>query len=328
MIECPRCGFIQPEDRYCASCGLDVQSYKPTPRHWSIKLLRSPMFQAGISLFIILALIWSLFRNQSKDIEAQIVAIENSFEQAIDPDEESENPQIPEPPVIPATPARSAQTVAVQKATEPVPAPETEASPVTPAPAKIPDAMSALFFEVSKDLLAETLKEAQSISVLPTLQIFRLASLDKLKALAGHGRRLPGSMVRLPLKEGVPTRIQYVFPAINNPQLEMGLRLEMSPPVRGASDDARFSTRISGTLMGVQRGAETQPLTLQMDDLVESSLDQPIAILGLIPNNIFIPTQPAEISKTPFAVLGSLAFQQNANEVLLILQFEDLAPGR
>lgn len=29
LINCPRCGFSQPKDQYCAQCGVDMQSYKP-----------------------------------------------------------------------------------------------------------------------------------------------------------------------------------------------------------------------------------------------------------------------------------------------------------
>ncbi len=32
MMECPRCGFSQPKDRYCASCGLDLEHFVATPK--------------------------------------------------------------------------------------------------------------------------------------------------------------------------------------------------------------------------------------------------------------------------------------------------------
>lgn len=35
LINCPRCGFQQPEDKYCAQCGVDMETYKPsTPPIW------------------------------------------------------------------------------------------------------------------------------------------------------------------------------------------------------------------------------------------------------------------------------------------------------
>lgn len=29
LVNCPRCGFSQPKDQYCAKCGVDMVSYKP-----------------------------------------------------------------------------------------------------------------------------------------------------------------------------------------------------------------------------------------------------------------------------------------------------------
>lgn len=29
LVNCPRCGFSQPKDQYCAQCGVDMQAYKP-----------------------------------------------------------------------------------------------------------------------------------------------------------------------------------------------------------------------------------------------------------------------------------------------------------
>ncbi|MBY0553785.1 hypothetical protein K2P97_04595 [bacterium] len=29
LINCPRCGFSQPKDQYCAQCGVDMQAFKP-----------------------------------------------------------------------------------------------------------------------------------------------------------------------------------------------------------------------------------------------------------------------------------------------------------
>lgn len=32
MMECPRCKFVQPKDKFCANCGIDVEAYKPAPK--------------------------------------------------------------------------------------------------------------------------------------------------------------------------------------------------------------------------------------------------------------------------------------------------------
>ena len=58
LINCPRCGFSQPKDQYCAQCGVDMESFKPKA---------VPLFQRLIQstkTHIILLLIAALFAGQ------------------------------------------------------------------------------------------------------------------------------------------------------------------------------------------------------------------------------------------------------------------------
>lgn len=42
-IKCPKCGFDQPKDTYCANCGIEMDSYKPIkPPLWK-QILKSPI---------------------------------------------------------------------------------------------------------------------------------------------------------------------------------------------------------------------------------------------------------------------------------------------
>lgn len=42
MIECPRCGFEQPKDQFCAKCGLDIDSYVAKPKPALVRLIQNP----------------------------------------------------------------------------------------------------------------------------------------------------------------------------------------------------------------------------------------------------------------------------------------------
>lgn len=53
LINCPRCGFQQPKDKYCAQCGVDMETFKPaTPPAWK-RLLGNPLLQ--LSFLVIIA---------------------------------------------------------------------------------------------------------------------------------------------------------------------------------------------------------------------------------------------------------------------------------
>ncbi len=52
LIHCPRCGFSQPQDRYCAQCGVDMQAYRPKAIPIWRKILSHPTFQIAIVIGI------------------------------------------------------------------------------------------------------------------------------------------------------------------------------------------------------------------------------------------------------------------------------------
>lgn len=44
LIDCPKCGFNQPQDTYCASCGVNIASYRPSRTALLLRLASSPYF--------------------------------------------------------------------------------------------------------------------------------------------------------------------------------------------------------------------------------------------------------------------------------------------
>ncbi len=45
LINCPRCGFSQPQDQYCAQCGIDMQRYKPKEQPLLAQIFGNTAFQ-------------------------------------------------------------------------------------------------------------------------------------------------------------------------------------------------------------------------------------------------------------------------------------------
>lgn len=48
LINCPRCGFQQPKDTYCAQCGIDMESFKPASPPFLKRLFGSVLLQLGL----------------------------------------------------------------------------------------------------------------------------------------------------------------------------------------------------------------------------------------------------------------------------------------
>ncbi len=50
LINCPRCGFSQPSDQYCAQCGVDMQSFKPKKQPFITRVFGN----AGVQIVILI----------------------------------------------------------------------------------------------------------------------------------------------------------------------------------------------------------------------------------------------------------------------------------
>ncbi len=65
LINCPRCGFSQPQDEYCASCGVNIEKYIPQKSNGLVKIFSSTMTQ--VFLVVIATLGVSYFGLKAKD---------------------------------------------------------------------------------------------------------------------------------------------------------------------------------------------------------------------------------------------------------------------
>lgn len=52
ILNCPRCGFSQPEDQYCAQCGVNMQSFRPAQKTLSKKISENIALQVFILIVI------------------------------------------------------------------------------------------------------------------------------------------------------------------------------------------------------------------------------------------------------------------------------------
>ncbi len=52
ILNCPRCGFSQPEDQYCAQCGVNMQSFRPAKKSFAKKLSENIVLQVFVLVII------------------------------------------------------------------------------------------------------------------------------------------------------------------------------------------------------------------------------------------------------------------------------------
>ncbi len=51
-MNCPKCGFSQPKDRYCASCGVDMETFEPAPTPLVKRIVTNPAFLTALAVVI------------------------------------------------------------------------------------------------------------------------------------------------------------------------------------------------------------------------------------------------------------------------------------
>lgn len=66
LVNCPKCGFSQPQDQYCAKCGVDMQAFKPKPPPMSTRMLASPVVVIGLVFGLVFAGSLYIIREQRR----------------------------------------------------------------------------------------------------------------------------------------------------------------------------------------------------------------------------------------------------------------------
>lgn len=105
IVNCPKCGFSQPKDRYCANCGVDMETYRPKSAPITSRILKSWIFQAAVLISAIVVALSVVKIQRERERQVQEVAL-------APPSAVSNNSAGTQPPPPPPPPATAA-TVAV-----------------------------------------------------------------------------------------------------------------------------------------------------------------------------------------------------------------------
>lgn len=212
MVNCPKCGFPQPKDQYCAKCGVDMITFEPVTRPLFGRILASTAFQIS-ALALVLVTGGLYLRHADQDARAKLIRetpIANEVEvqekeivtaqadpvtnpnddlrQTVSSSEKLASAQAAAQPAAPLPAAALAQTgfaaassPAVGIAATPTPAASTAAglrSALAPA-----SQFRVNFIEIQRSLLSTLMSEAQQGANEGAISYGVISNLDqKLKA--------------------------------------------------------------------------------------------------------------------------------------------------
>lgn len=72
LINCPKCGFSQPKDRYCAKCGVDMESFQAPIPSKSKRFASHPAFHIAVLILVVVAAFSFIKQREKAEIEKRI----------------------------------------------------------------------------------------------------------------------------------------------------------------------------------------------------------------------------------------------------------------
>lgn len=78
MVNCPRCGFSQPQDQYCARCGIDMLAFKPAQKPFLQRLVGNTVFQITVLVLIVVTVFTVARQHRRRELAERVAEIENA----------------------------------------------------------------------------------------------------------------------------------------------------------------------------------------------------------------------------------------------------------
>jgi len=202
MMNCPRCDFTQPEDQYCAKCGVDMENYS---KHIPIyqRLLNSSQLHLIIILSIILGTLFYLVISQKELIQQEVGRIFPGLpllsSESLDP--EAGNNSLPGalPEEDSSSKAETLEGVRPNGSSQEFiePSKKTGQENVKLSP----PAVEVRYLEISKDNIQALAASGEVLQDLENWRVIYLPSSPSVKSLIKSSRPQPGSVKRaLPLR--------------------------------------------------------------------------------------------------------------------------------
>jgi hypothetical protein len=312
MHECPRCGFVQPKDRYCANCGLDIDNFKPVPKPLLRRMSENTGMQIALAIFIILGLGGWIYLTQKQAIDEKLSAALNLaspnrvapeealVEESIESDE-SESAAADMPAPVPSFPVAASSGTAASEIKKPsVGAKE----------------FNVQFIEMSRLYLQQLAQENQVVDETAQTKSIIMASQPNASSFR---EKDPQSTV-LPGGDTHSVRATRAITLdfmqmIGGPNDVAGMTIEITP-----SSVLEQSTEftVNGTV--TLRTVDGAVANYGFDGKFTLPNTSTLFVAGMVPRQAIRPEDQENFSGTPLVILSSPEFLNNTSELVLMIQ--------
>lgn len=330
IIDCPRCGFSQPKDRYCANCGLDIDHFKPVPEPKLKALAQNTFVQITLVAIVVIALASGIYTAQQKAIKSQLEAAQKQEMQtptAPPPTPSAAAPAVtneapPPPPASRAasTPALTEEEAAAavesenqalgqsQELVEPAAADATSGAAKAAGTGTPPKSLSIIFLEVPQATLAQLAAENQILNEQDGVTSIMIPSQPTPSSL-GSAIVLPGGGSRT-LEANRKVDLRFINPT------DTGLRIEIGHTYH---NDLEFDLEVVAQLR-----LRTMTDQNRTDTGVNGKYTIPknatLLIVGMVPRQLVGQEDQSYFSRTPLAIMASPQFQSTQSQFVVMIQ--------
>lgn len=325
MMKCPRCSFEQPEDVFCASCGVNMQTFKA--RRAKPKVGIYLIIAAGIG-----GLVWltgsltNTLQNVQKRV-AQSGMLDESVESERRPVvERSNNPPPSTPPVQIARPqspfrvnTNTASQLGAGANTANNPQPQADAQPSTadkmsaaataPAAERISNQLRVEFALISRDSLNKVnLAQGQASSnLVPRAKYEEVMKDSANQNLASETHSLTAGQTSTIIQGG---QLQ------NKENIGFTMRVAV---VKTTDNSADLRIAITRSLPDVAPTGEVKVISNDFSENVTLGGGQVFAISGLLPRKNILPNEASLYSTNVLRALLDPAFQKFDQEFVIFV---------
>lgn len=334
IIDCPRCGFSQPKDRYCANCGLDIDHFKPVAEPKLKALAQNTAMQVILVVIVVVALASGIYSAQQKTVKEQLaVATQDDINAAAakTPITPSASPA-PSPEPVAQTPPAAAPRAArtVRPATTAINNPDAEAEVMNEnaelsaadetsapnvganggaavAPAAAPKTLNVVFLEMPRAAVDQMAAENQILNEYAGTRSIMIAGQPSPAALGGT--MLPGGGSRT-LVAGKKTEFNF-----NAGQEVYGLRIEIGHTYH---TDQEFDLEVIGqvSLPSMDGGQSNTGMNGKYTIPKNASL----VIVGMVPPQPIRQEYQAYFARSPLSIIASPQFQSTQSQFVMLIQ--------
>lgn len=193
IIECPRCHFKQPQDQYCANCGVDMLAYKPveTPTHE--KVLRSGVFQFFIVVILGLVVSYAVIQTDGsqqwiqkinrftgfKSLKSKKTNIQERSESSFKQNELQQPQTVATPPATTPIAQQTSQLTAAAK-------PESKPATDTAQPQSDQTKITITMYETSREAIEDILRKTQDLHTDGEVRIATLLAIKEVSSQLGQ----------------------------------------------------------------------------------------------------------------------------------------------